>query len=507
MQFRGRFFGAAAIAALIAAGGCSHAGGALPQTAGSSSTGSSHASDVVAATSLFHANSEKYRDTGSHPVTGRSGSAVVQGRALLAKDGTTLIEATTGTLDAQPGSGNFRHVTVTPTTVDGNPDQTQAYNNLKAGGYWNHTYTGLARNETVKVDSNITDLDPRTDVVTTIDTVKKRPDLSALKLAGPAKAYTNQPVTFTATVSELNGDVGAHADCILSADGQQVDQSLGIWVDAAGTVSCSFQTSFATTGIKHLTVSVANVVPGDWDTSNNSAQTTIEIVDPIVKLQTSAWAYTYSSSVNGTETYSAPWANQTTTYSDSERYSNAYISAYSYDHQFAFPAQQASAVLNVDGSDAYTYDLGANLNAPYQSWYETCQSGFSSGAYMDVCSGSSWTDVWVELYGSQATYYSKTIGTQCSYWGCSTYSWVDNNAYADGRTFTLGATDVFSLNLTDNASTKYIGKTQPAAVQTSSWNYPYNQCWSYGWYYDGTWCDAGTDQGTTSSVYAYGSGT
>ncbi len=507
MQFWGKFFGAAAIAALIAAGGCSHAGGALPQTGGSLSTGPRHASDIAAATSLFHANSEKYRDTGSHPVTGRSGSAAVQSRALLAKDGTTLVEATTGTLDAQPGSGNFRHVTVTPTTVDGNLDQTQAYNNLKAGGYWSHTYTGLARNETVKLDSNITDLDPRTDVVTTIDTVKKRPDLSALKLAGPPKAYPNQPVTFTATVSELNGDLGAHADCILSADGQQVDQSLGTWVDAAGTVSCAFQTSFATTGTKHLTVSVANVVPGDWDMSNNAAQTTIEIVDPVVKLQTWANAFAYSQSVNGTQTYSAPWQSETTAYSNSEQYSSAGISAYTYDHQFAFPAQQASAVLNIDGSDAYSYDLGANMNAPYQEWYETCQSGFTTGAYMNVCSGSSWTNVWVSLYGSQVTYYSKTIGTQCNYWGCSTYSWVDNYGYTDGRTFNLGTTDVFSLNLTDGAGTKYVGKTQPAAVQTSSWNYPYNSCWSYGWYYDTTWCDTGTTQGSSSYVYAYDSGT
>lgn len=45
-------------------------------------------------------NGIKYRVNGLQPATGRSGSASLTARALLGKDGTTLVEATTGELDS-----------------------------------------------------------------------------------------------------------------------------------------------------------------------------------------------------------------------------------------------------------------------------------------------------------------------------------------------------------------------------------------------------------------------
>jgi hypothetical protein len=498
-----KFFTSIAIAALVGAAGCSgHAGNTLPNMPSSHTGDVTHATQTVAVASLFHKNSEKYSDTGSHPVTGRSGSAVVQSRALLAKDGTTLVEATTGTLDAQPGSGNIRHVTVTPTLANGTEDETQAYNNLKAGGYWSHTYTGLAHNQAVRVDTNITNLDPRTDVVTTNDTVKKRPDLSALRLDGPQKAYPNQQVTFTATVGELNGDVGANADCVLSADGHQVDQSQGIWVDAAGTVSCTFQTSFSTTGTKHLSVSVASVVPGDWDTSNNAAQTTIDIVDPTVKLHVYFNAYSNHSTHIGTETYTDPASSSSTAYSNAYTYSGMYMDAYTYDHQFAFPAQQVSLNLTADGNDAYTNDFASVMGSAQTYYDETCQYGFQNDGYVNLCSGPSWTSIWGEIYGNAATYYSNSITTSCSSAGCTTNSWISNSAYLEGNPFVLGHSNVLTVKLADSAGTQFSGSTDPAIGNTSTWSNPYSNCWGYGWYYGGTSCDNGTD----TETYTYANG-
>jgi len=48
----------------------------------------------------FHPNTQKYSDAGAKPVTGRSGSASLEARALLASDGTADIEVSTGSLDA-----------------------------------------------------------------------------------------------------------------------------------------------------------------------------------------------------------------------------------------------------------------------------------------------------------------------------------------------------------------------------------------------------------------------
>jgi hypothetical protein len=512
-KFSRRSFGLLAVLSAAALAACS--GNAVPHVPGAhvQNSSPSRTTSVAAASSgsLFHPNSVKYSDSGSHPVTGRSGSALVQSRALLAKDGTTLVEATTGTLDGAAGAGNIRHVTTTATTVDGVAQPTDAYNNLSAGGYWSHTYAGFARNETVRVDTNITQLDPRTDVVTTVDTVKKRPDLAARQLTGPAKAYPNQPVTFTANVAELNGDVGARADCVLSVDGQQVDQALGIWVDAGQAVSCAFQTSFATTGTKHVSVNVANVVPGDWDLLNNTAQTTIEIVDPIVKLTTYAGAYEDKEENAGTETYSDPWSQYNRTYDYTWEYSNAYISGYSWDHAFTFPAQQFEATIAVDGTTKLDRTFTA-LSPPYSYWYGyTCQNSFAPGLSASICSGGTYMNASVQMYGTRATYYSNTVGQTCSWAGCTPYSYIDNSTWQDGDPlgFDLGSSDQFGLNLTDASGTQYKGQTANTPLQASGgYSSPYNDCWSY-WYYgynNEQWCENGTYTQSYKSVYAYDAG-
>ena len=503
-----------AAAALVAAAvitGCSgHGVSAVPQTPTTHDT--SGAPRKISATtnaggSLFHPNSVKYSDKGSHPATGRSGSAVVQSRALLAKDGSTLVEATTGALDDKPGAGNIKHVTTQVTTVDGAAQPTSAYNGLSAGGYWSHTYSGFARNESVRVDTNITGVDGnRTDVVTTNDTVKLRPDLKALDLNGPSKAYTNSPVMFTANVREINGDVGAHADCVLSVDGQQVAQSLGIWVDAASTVSCTFQTSFATTGTKHVSVAVTNVVPGDWDISNNTAQTTIEIVDPIVKLTTYAYANGYSYQYNYTSSYSDPWEQYNHSEGSNGNALSASIDAYTYTHAFQFPVGQYSAAINADGNPLVTQT--ASVFSPATSGGERCSYTYGNGFNGGVCSqDSGYTYAFIQFYKTDATYYSNTV--DCSYWGCSTDSYIENEGSDPiGTTFDLGSSDQFVLKFTDAAGTQYDGTTAPAATQPYHYQGGYNECWSYWDYYyqDGQWCESWNNSQTGKSVSAYGAG-
>lgn len=502
---------AAAILAATVITGCSgHGVNAVPQTPTTHDT-SGTARRVSAQTttggSLFQPNSVKYSDKGSHPATGRSGSAVVQSRALLAKDGTTLVEATTGALDAQPGPGNIKHVTTQVTTVDGTAQPTSAYNGLSGGGYWNHTYSGFAHNESVRVDTNITGIDGnRTDVVTTNDTVKLRPDLKALDVNGPAKAYTNAPVTFTANVREMNGDVGAHADCVLSVDGQQVAQALGIWVDAASTVSCTFQTSFATPGTKHVSVAVSNVVPGDWDTSNNTAQTTIEIVDPIVKLTTHAYANAYTFDNNYTYTYSDPWEQYNYTDGEKGNVLNASIDAYTYTHAFQFPVGQFNATLNADGNPLVA-QTGTGFSPVYSGGY-SCSYTYGNGFNGGVCSQSSgYTYGFARFYETAVTYYDSSV--DCSYWGCSGYSYIWNEGnQPPGTTFDLGNSDQFVLKFTDAAGTQYDGTTAAAATQPYNYQDGYNYCWSYWDYYyqDGQWCEGWHDSQTGKTVSAYGAG-
>jgi hypothetical protein len=344
-------------------------------------------------------------------------------------------------------------------------------------------------------------------VITTIDTIKRRPDLAALRLTGPSRAYVHAPVSFSAVVAELNGDVGAHADCVLSVDGQQVDQSLGIWVDAGHTVACAFQTTFATTGTKKVMVSVTNVVPGDWDLSNNTAQTTIEIVEPVVQIGYAVRADSYNGTYSYYDRFSGPWSGYSDNYQSTFTGSDAYIIGRTTKHRFQFPIQQLSGTITADGATLLQPTF-ASFSPPHDDGWYTCSATYSAEAYGSVCSlddrgyGMS-SQAYFVSWHEVVTYYSQHAGYQCISFGCTKGYWYVYNNSASGSssygtgagTFDIGSTDQFTLNLTDASGTTYRAATPPLSVQSSSygpstWGYCENYWWASETYcYGNTWSE------------------
>jgi len=207
-------------------------------------------------------NSVKYSDTGVKNATGRSGAASVEARALLSQNGTTTIEVTTGALDsgaAAPGSIDRLQLKL------GN-DVTN-YNNLGNGGTFTLERTGLARHTPLQIQTNVSGIDPtRTDVVTVDTVVARRPDLKVTEVDAPAAVRLDQPFTVTALVAELNGDVGARTDCLLTTtSGTVLDRADGIWVDADDTVQCMFSLSLSALGSHSFQIRLANTKPADWE--------------------------------------------------------------------------------------------------------------------------------------------------------------------------------------------------------------------------------------------------
>jgi hypothetical protein len=224
-------------------------------------------------------NRIKYRDKGLQPARGRSGNATLAARALLGANGMTSLDVSTGEINA-PSSAFFKKIQVKLFASTGSVQSTTNYNVGTSPNY-QLTIPGRARGSSIGVQANIIGVDgSRTDVVTVTETVKLRPDLRVDRITKPERAQIGIPVDITALVSERNGDVGANADCVLSADGVEVDRAHGIWIDANGSVSCMFRPIFSTVGQKHLTVSLVSVDPADYDVSNNSASATIEIITP-----------------------------------------------------------------------------------------------------------------------------------------------------------------------------------------------------------------------------------
>jgi hypothetical protein len=246
-----------------------------------------------------HPNSEKYRDSGFHPATGRSGGAVVSTRALVDKSGTTDVEVTTGTFDdVSPAPGTLASVQVKAYTRSGQDVFTDNHTALSGGGTASFPYTVLPHGTPLQLQTLVGGVDdPRTDVVTLADTVHLRPDLVAWRLQGSNSSPIGAAVNFQGFILERNGEVGARADCVLYVDGTAVDRADGIWVDAGGSVACAMTHSFTTAGTYSLQLRIENVRPGDFDDTNNSVTGSITIVPPtdFSTYAFQAWAVTDSS--------------------------------------------------------------------------------------------------------------------------------------------------------------------------------------------------------------------
>jgi hypothetical protein len=253
-------------------------------------------------------NAVKYRDAGAKPAVSRSGAASLTVSALLDRAGVTHLDVTSGTA-ANPGSGAGTLDQVQVKFIPGDSVEPTVQNFHQLGtGHFTYEFAGFTRGVPVQVRAAISGIEPnRTDVVTVSDQVRLAPDPAVTSLDMPYYAPYNTAVTIMATIRELNGDVGARADCVLYVQGVAVDRAPGIWVDAGGTVSCAFRHTFAAAGGHDVAVALENVSPADYDTGNNRLQRWIGIEPPATFYGgVSAEDLSYDNSVHDSVVYNYP---------------------------------------------------------------------------------------------------------------------------------------------------------------------------------------------------------
>jgi hypothetical protein len=222
-------------------------------------------------------NTVKYRDNGGKPARGRSGTAELEALALLARDGTVTVESRARSIDpAVAETGEVSKLQVKVSADDGTTKYVRNFNGESSAEPLE--LRGLSRGDQVQLQANVRGLDGnRTDVVTVTEHVKVRPDLM-IDMHMASRVPSNQRIPIHAIVSEMNGDVGASARCVLLVDGVVADWSHGVWVDAGDAVTCVFSHTFSP-GTHRVRVEVTNVTPGDWDLGNNrSAVVQVEAV-------------------------------------------------------------------------------------------------------------------------------------------------------------------------------------------------------------------------------------
>ena len=384
----------------------------------------------------FVSNRTKYRDEGKKPSTGRDGMASMTVRALLGKDNKVDVDITTGTpdaLDSKSGPGNLDKVQLKVFDTYGNNLSTQNYNRLRNGGFASYSLSNLPRQSQIQVQANISGIDPkRVGVVTVTDAVKLRPDLKAAEISVPTHVAPDVPVTIAATVREINGDVGARADCVLSIAGSEVDRASGIWVDAGGNVNCAFTHKFTSPGVKSIKVEVAKVLPADYDASNNSVTGSVEVSSnfrssgSVSDMEGESYSKYYGWnewSTDGGATYSR--RESSSEYSSKGRAQSA--TQYGFANQaLKFPIQ-VSVRQATEGREIVNRSF--TWAAPDYSWYSPTPNsdyGCASRSILEPESGQTFVSVCTASYaapeGGPGTSYAYTTVSQLRFAGEVTYA-------------------------------------------------------------------------------------
>ena len=488
----------AAMFAVLSVAGCSPDG----TTAPASRLGPSNRADIGFAHRHF-SNSQKYKDAGAKPAHGRAGTATMEVLALLAKDGTTEVDASTGSLELGTTDGIFRALFL-KLSSRGRVKRFVSYNDLSSGT-WTKTFPSLRHGDSVWLQGYITGVDAhRIDVVRTAAAVKLRPDIAVQSVQGPAQSRPQQLVNFSATLSETNGDLGARANCVLSVNGAPVDSATGIWVDAGGVVSCAFAHTFSTAGTYAVQVAATNVSPSDWDSSNNSASTSITIVDPgqpiasgtiSVQKMDRQWtrAYTQSGGSLGPDTRSE---------TGQESSLDVFVNALDLTSN-ALP-QHVDAVITVDGTIQHsaTFDtpslISNNSGATYS---QVCWEYDSDGEFLSACSysdasGTMNTNYYYELRAGTVTYsgnehYCDALNV------CNSYEYNVANTTGTGATFDVGSALEIHLSYVDvNGLAHTVDQIVHPVLQPAD-QWPNSVVHACGYDdFDGNYCEDDVSKGT-----------
>ena len=139
--------------------------------------------------------------------------------------------------------------------------------------------TRIERGLPIEVHAQIQTGTPRrTYVVNDAVTSLLRPDLVVSALHAPLQTLTTRPVDVSAEISEIKGDTGATARVTLAGPIGPLADPVDVTVPAGGHVTVTFPNVALTTAMPvELKVLVTDVAPDEFDATNNTAATTVEV--------------------------------------------------------------------------------------------------------------------------------------------------------------------------------------------------------------------------------------
>lgn len=420
-------------------------------------------------------NHQRYRDRGGHPRSGRSGSATATAQLLVNAAGrATLVVTSYRATDLQTPAGLLAKVQLKCFAGRERVFIDLDFHDLSVNPF-TAVVRGVAPGTACVVQAHVRGIDGRrTDVVTVTLRAQRSPDLAVTDLIAPVSVVVGAPTVVSATVAELNGDVGAQADCVLDVDGVEADRASGIWVDAGDLVSCAFTATFGAVGTRELRVRVVDVTPADFDPTNNAAMGSVQVL--AVSAVVGAPGVSYGADVNDltftvADSFSTRWtfvpSGQLLLEVRSDHDSSGRMQTALFSATIAVPVSfplarielsQASGgrLLHTARWDGLAADPGGSSGA------SCVVRGIGTGVEFYLCSEASGFTAITYLRQAGTVTYSSTGYDKT--WNGASYdenTYVTNGTGTVGTVSPLGPTYTFDVRVTDGATVYDVGAVVP----------------------------------------------
>lgn len=431
-------------------------------------------------------NGIRYRENGAKPETGKSGLRQVQSWGLRDKANNTTIYITTGNLrtGVPEEDTHITKVQVKSKNAAGEVKFNKEFNQLSNDGTYSFVTDQFTRSQKYEIMTHVSkDGEKRNFVVTTNNKVYLLPDMKAERIEAPTQAFINERVLINASIRELNGDIGAEADCVLYINGTEAERAPGIWIDAGDTVSCQFARQFDSVGDKNLEVKVEGVNPTDYDVTNNNISRVIKIVNNAAPLRTWNLGF-YDFKTKYHYKYNNYYGDSgTINYDQDQQY--AYYNGHLYVRLPSTP--WTVTVTESSGANTITpFDAKQLTNCQDYSWYDYNQRQCWEYDYTN----NIYVSVYTYDYGGQReswVYYQRNWYRTVYYGASGSYSYYNGivEEYGTQQFPVSGNEWRIQVGLSVDGANYVADKTMALGPLNYNYNYPW-QCW--GWYSYGNYC-------------------
>jgi hypothetical protein len=403
----------------------------------------------------FNKRCRHYRHTHRYR-RNNSDNARLSVRTMMDAKKVVVLEATTGTFDSESmAPGTIEKLVVSIPRLGGKRREERIFKGRPQDGFFSTALGNLIHGQALTIDATIAGISKGKDRISVDDQVQYRPDLAVSHIDLPQSTGFGLPTSIAATVREMKGDLGAKADCVLSADGHVVDRVTGIWVDAGGVVTCHFSHTFASTGQHAVRVDVGNVRPGDFDMGNNGRDAKVMVASQL----------TYSGDALDA-TVAGTYANEVIDSAGNVLYRNSNtwggtiqsisVNA-SWPMPVSFPLATVSGTATSAGSTWSLMAVGEVAADSSDESQGTCAARSDAAGFnwITVCTigadGAGATNINVSSFAGDVTYHSEGACTQTtSFEECDGgFTWNNGMSSQEGTRHPFGDTVAVSLSLSD----------------------------------------------------------